>query len=119
MKKFVAWGVVVALLASIGYSVVLANQERRPAGLVEPAALCRVTGYNLTSTGGAVTAMVVCGESGRYKVSATVDGAGEVSAGSVTVKLSKDLPSMVTVGVSPAFSRSIQAYEVRFLVEKD
>jgi len=117
MKSLILWIVGLALASSIGYSVVLANQEKKPP-VAAPANACRVTSYSLNSTGSFISTMVVCQEAGRYRVTAAVSASGDVSSGGVTVNLSQDLPAIVNVNISPTFPPERELYQVRVMVEK-
>ena len=117
MRNLLLWIVALVLASSIGYSAVLANREKQPP-TAAPAATCRVTSYSLNPTGSSVSTMVVCQETGRYRVSAAVSASGDVSSGGVTVNLSQDLPAIVNVNISPTFPPERELYQVRVLVEK-
>lgn len=118
MKNLLLWAVALVLASSIGYSAVLANREKQPPTSAGPSAACQVTSYSLTSSGSAVSTMVVCKESGRYRVSVRVSAPETVASGDVTVNLSQDLPAMVTISVSPTFPPEIQSYKVSVSVDK-
>lgn len=112
------WAVAVVLVGSIAYSAVLANRPKQPQVFAEAVSPCLVTNYNLALGASSISAMVVCTETARYRVSAEVTSGEDIGSGGITVRLAKDLPSTVNITFAPQLRPDVEKYQVRFIVGK-
>lgn len=119
MRTIVVWGIVLALLASVGYSALMATRERQPTLPVSAGASpCRVVSYDLLPGGSSISAVVICAEAGRYQVSAKVTSSGVNGSGQVSVKLAREEPTTVVIGITPKVSPQSETYSAQFRVKK-
>ncbi|MCS7207123.1 MAG: hypothetical protein NZ951_04200 [Dehalococcoidia bacterium] len=121
MRGVVLWLVIGGVMAVVGYSALVATRAQRPevpapqpvAGAPSP---CQVTSYDLSPTGAAVQAVVVCSAGGRYQVAAEA-AAGSIQAkGHVVVRVLKDAPTAVSIPLMPSLPPTALTYSVRFTV---
>ncbi|GBD11823.1 hypothetical protein HRbin23_01502 [bacterium HR23] len=122
MRRLVLWLVIGGVVALVGYSAVAASRAQRPSLPSAPApqgpspSPCRVPSYDLSPSGGAVQAVVVCTAGGRYQISVEASAEGRRASGQVTVRLLKDSPTAVSIPLAPPLPAGATTYSVRFQV---